>query len=417
MRKLIVLLWVIFLPVTSVMAQSNQNDQEAYDQLQDWAAVKLTIAYIEDLRHFTPDKKGKNGSEKEYKTYKVLIDKYETFSNEINHDSVSQLLVNGEWSTTKKIVFDGYRNIEIQSDFNFSQLEALGYTDEMSKENFDKAISVLNNQYQELLQEKLIIEEKPETKKNIAENNVERSKVESTNQDLMLETREVTSVLSIWTYVFFGALVAAIVVIILLISKINSLNKSLKNGQRSRSKDTPIDDLFSPTADKLRKENKELESANRNLISKIHEYKKDIENLKNNPISEVKQTVENIPLVERSVSIDFDLPQQKSSNLIYLSSPFQNLTFANEDASKVKTPNSLYLVEFNQQMQTGELSVLVDADLSKALNSPDAYLETACAYDNEYSNNARAISVTEKGEIKLEGADWIVTKKVRIKFI
>ena len=44
-------------------------------------------------------------------------------------------------------------------------------------------------------------------------------------------------------------------------------------------------------------------------------------------------------------------------------------------------------------------------------------LETACIFDNEYFNNARGIKVLEKGEIKLEGEDWKVTKKVRIKFI
>jgi uncharacterized membrane protein len=417
MRKLIVLLWVVFLPITSAIAQSNENEQDIHVQIKDWAAVKLTIAYIEDLRHFTPEKKGKNDSEKEYKTYKVLIDKYETFSNEINLESVSQLLLTGGWETTKEVVFDGYRKIEVTSDFDFNQIQALGYTDGISKDNFNETISVLNDKYKDLLKEKYKVDEKSKSNESLEDNNIGNSKVETINQNPMVEASEVASVFSVWTYVFFGALIAAIVVIILLISKINSLNKSLKKGQRSRSKDTPIDDLFSPTADKLRKENKELESANRNLISKMHEYKKEIENLKNNPISEVKQTVENIPLVGRSVSIDLDLPQQKSSNLIYLSSPFQNLTFANEDSSKEKTSNSLYLVEFNEQMQTGVLSVIVDADLSKALNSPDTYLETACTYDNEYSNNARAIKVTETGEIKLEGEDWIVTKKVRIKFI
>ena len=114
---------------------------------------------------------------------------------------------------------------------------------------------------------------------------------------------------------------------------------------------------------------------------------------------------------------ELEVSKKHSTEIIYLSSPFQNLTFANEDASKEKTLDSLYLVEFDEQMQTGELSVMVDADLSRALNSPDSYLETACTYDNEYFNNARAIQVTEKGEIKLDGDDWNVTKKVKIKFI
>ena len=51
------------------------------------------------------------------------------------------------------------------------------------------------------------------------------------------------------------------------------------------------------------------------------------------------------------------------------------------------------------------------------LNSDYSYLETACMYDNEYNHNARSVKLVEPGEIRLSGEDWIVTKKVRIKFI
>ena len=100
-----------------------------------------------------------------------------------------------------------------------------------------------------------------------------------------------------------------------------------------------------------------------------------------------------------------------------MSSPFEDLKFAKEVSSEDKKSNSLYIAELNGQTQTGELSVIVDADLSRALNSQDSYLKTACSYDNEYFNNAKGIQVTGKGEIKLDGQDWIVTKKVSIKFI
>ena len=167
----------------------------------------------------------------------------------------------------------------------------------------------------------------------------------------------------------------------------------------------------------LRRKEQELISKNNeidnlkgeiNQLEKAHSISK---NYSSNPSSSEK-----IPKII-SETTDLEVSNQHSTEIIYLSLPFQNLTFANEEASKEKNSDSLYLVEFDKQMQTGELSVIMDADFSRALNSPDSYLERACTYDNVYFNDARAVQVTEKGEIKLDGNDWNVTKKVRIKFI
>ena len=58
-----------------------------------------------------------------------------------------------------------------------------------------------------------------------------------------------------------------------------------------------------------------------------------------------------------------------------------------------------------------------DADLSRALNSPDHYLEKACVYENAFNINATSIEVIEEGEVKLDNQDWLVISKVKIKFI
>ena len=101
-------------------------------------------------------------------------------------------------------------------------------------------------------------------------------------------------------------------------------------------------------------------SENRELKINIENLKKEVEELKNNNPS-LNKKPKTPPLSESpSQTIELEVTQQQISNLIYLSSPFQNLTFANEDATKERTSNSLYQVEFNQQTQKGELSVLVE---------------------------------------------------------
>ena len=150
-------------------------------------------------------------------------------------------------------------------------------------------------------------------------------------------------------------------------------------------------------------------------MEKIHEKEHEGYTIsdKPTPISDAISTPSVVAIPEIiSETTELEVSKQHLTEIIYLSSPFQNLTFADEDASKEKTLDSLYLVEFDKQTQIGELSVIMDANFSKALNSPDFYLETACTYDNVYFNNARAVQVTEKGEIKLDGNDWNVTKKV-----
>jgi len=419
MKKLIVLLWVVFLPITSMVAQSNEEKQEVYDQLKEWTVVKLTIAYMEDLYLFTPEVKGSKGSVKEYNTYKILTDDYQDYSNEkeINLEDVGQLLKDEGWPTTKKRVFDSYKALDINSENNFNKIQASGYTEGMSKQNFNSTRTVLNEKFEELLKDKNVVDEEQELEKSTEEDKIEDSKVESVNKSPIEETRERNSNSSFWFYGILSMLIVAVIIVLLLMYKNKNLKNSLKKAIRASDKHNSDQGLFSPTAEKLRSEIQTLKITEDRYKREADGLKKEIEKLKTHSTSALVHTTTKTIIDTPTQSINLEVPQQNPSNLIYLSSPFQNLTFANEDASKEKASNSLYLVEFNEQMQSGELSVLVDADLSKALNSPDTYLETACTYDNEYFNNARAIKVTEKGEIKLEGEDWTVTKKVRIKFI
>lgn len=416
MRKIIVLLWVIFLPITSLIAQTDEGKQEAYNQLKEWAVVKLTIAYMEDLKGWDSNTKGINTNE--FDTYKKLVNDFQIFSIEkkIILEEVGQSLEKGNWKTTKNNVFLSYIIFINDSinDYNFNQIKAYGYSDKILKENFSLAKKTIYGKYNELLNEKITNEESS----ILAENEIENTQVESF-QNIRIDEASIEklSISSFWLYAFLGLMLLVVILVLKLISENKKLKRRLNNSRNKSKIQSSNNQLPSPKTKRIEEENHNLREEIEKLIEKIESLKKRIGNLKYNAVSPIKQTTSNTITDKSSPSINLEVSQHTNSNLIYLSSPFQNLTFANEDASKGKTLNSLYQVDFNEQMQTGYLTILVDADLSKALNSPDSYIETACIYENEYFNNARAIKIIEKGEIKLDGEDWIVTKKVRIKFI
>ncbi|MBG7613168.1 hypothetical protein IU405_13015 [Polaribacter sp. BAL334] len=118
---------------------------------------------------------------------------------------------------------------------------------------------------------------------------------------------------------------------------------------------------------------------------------------------------------EKPIIINLDI-LKTSKTLIYLPVPFKERRFAKEDESESKKTTSLYIVEVSKDKNEGIISLIESADLSRALNSPNIYLETVCDYENVYSPDAKGIKVVEKGKVVLEGQDWVVKKKIRIKF-
>lgn len=119
---------------------------------------------------------------------------------------------------------------------------------------------------------------------------------------------------------------------------------------------------------------------------------------------------------EKSKTINLEI-SKKSNVILYLPVPFKERRFAKEDASESKKSTSLYIVEVSEEKNEGIISLVESADLSRALNSPNIYLETVCDYENVYSPEAKGIKVVEKGKVVLEGQDWVVKKKIKIKFI
>lgn len=119
---------------------------------------------------------------------------------------------------------------------------------------------------------------------------------------------------------------------------------------------------------------------------------------------------------EKSKTINLEI-SKKSNVILYLPVPFKERRFAKEDASESKKSTSLYIVEVSEEKNEGIISLVESADLSRALNSPNIYLETVCDYENVYSPEAKGIKVVKKGKVVLEGQDWVVKNKIKIKFI
>ena len=421
MRKIIVLLWVVLLPITSILAQSNEEKQEVYDELKEWAVVKLTIAYMEDLHSWTENSEGIDS--KEYETYKTFINNYKNFKVEekINLEDIGKKLLNGDWKNTKTKVFDNYKLYVLDSitKFNYYQIPPYGYNENISKNSFNKTINVLNEEFIKQTYDNQVVND------NLVNDDLNEDYTEDVKHDLTLNT---IPSLETKSSSIFSIVLKIIIGILFLLSlfrnyKIYSKNKDLKISLKRKTKE--YDELFMTYSsrdnnhEKISYLNQQLENSNSVIktLKSINETLQEriIKLEGNSKVSEKPSSILSSEPI--TTEIDLEVPKQHFNNIIYLTSPFQNSTFANEDASKEKTNDSIYQVEFNKQTLGGSLSIIEDSDLARALNSPDSYLETACIFDNEYFNNARGIKVLEKGEIKLEGEDWKVIKKVRIKFI
>lgn len=119
---------------------------------------------------------------------------------------------------------------------------------------------------------------------------------------------------------------------------------------------------------------------------------------------------------EKPTTIDFKVDNSKPK-VIYLPSPFEDRRFSFEDITYERDQNSLYLINLDVSENKGSLTIVQNADLTRAINSPDQYLEKACIYENAFNPNASQLQVIEKGKVQLQERDWIITEKIKIKFV
>lgn len=241
-------------------------------------------------------------------------------------------------------------------------------------------------------------------------------------QEIIAESTDESSFFNLANIIISVLLGISIIANIIFMIMVKNRNRDLK-GLKSESKADMISML---EYNKLIGENKRLNNQlislhnqliNKNLQREIYVSKTDSNEQSQNDFSNQKPSSSN-----RIIEINDEKPTTKDWNIkkleeIFLPSPFEDKRFTIEDVSKERTISSLYKIVLNENGITGKLLLLEDADFTRALNSPDHYLEKACSYENAFDPNAKGIDVLRSGSVKLENQDWFVTEKIKIKFI
>jgi hypothetical protein len=425
MKRKITFIILVFFFANLSYSQNKKDSLKAYNEIKNWAVARLTIAYIEDYKGWDdskPDLKTKNEQD-EWDSYKKIKNKYSKYSNNVNLDTLNNEL-SIAWSKTRDNVFNKYKLELIDSitRFNFKKIVFIpskNSNKETSSEELKKrteTIQAIKEQYNYTL--------KIFSTENIADENVLKN-AQNTN------TRRTSNSQEFSTFPLVLLILSLIFNLFLIINLRSSKKKKGSRRTETSENYTKLDNAYQNSQNEnrsLKKENEDFNQQIRDLKERISQYsnsvnilvagdqirKDEVQNTFTQNDIENKETqfVEE----EKSITNNLDIHKQKTT-LIYLPSPFEERRFAIEDASPAETPTSLYVVNVHANTYEGDITLIETADLSRALNSPNIYLETVCEYENAYNSEAKGIKVVEDGEVVLEGEDWVVKSKIKIKFI
>lgn len=399
MRKIGWLFIVIFLFINNSYGQTKQDSITSFKKVNKWAVVKLTIAYMEDLRGW-PKKNAKKNQELE--TYNKLKTNYDSYLGNIDLEAVSNLLLKG-WGKTRDGVFQNYKKELVDSSITANNFEKIYFVPEKASPNKrSEAIKEIKAKYSSFLPK-----QEKETKK------VEEATFETEPSKVVTTNKEKTSLLNIVVYI---ALVISLLIILFLIIVLKKAFKEvddLKEEGRKRAKGIQVDynteSKTNETIDSLKRKNDSLEKQIEVLTNKLYSPKNSLKtDLEEQPVEDKKSLPRGLSIAKKKQAI---------TRLIYFPSPFEDNRFSNEDVSETQVPFSLYVAEIEGNTNRGSISLIEKADLSRALNSPNTFLEPVCNYENAYSSSTKEIKVIAKGDVVLEGEDWVVKTKIRIKFI
>ncbi|GAA3777968.1 hypothetical protein GCM10022271_07760 [Corallibacter vietnamensis] len=219
--------------------------------------------------------------------------------------------------------------------------------------------------------------------------------------------------LDIIFYLIFG--LSILLNIVFILNRVN--NNSRQNSKSTKKHDNDFENFY-------KIENSSLKNKISSLENKLHAFQKSNKLSSESKYNNLEKIEENQPIQspiktqliedEKPQTVDFEIPKPIA---IYLPSPFENNRFSIEDVSNEQMPTSLYQIILDASNTTGKLLIIENADFTRALNSPDHYLEKACIYENAFSPNANGINIVEPGKVKLENQDWLITQKIKIKFI
>lgn len=394
MKKFLKVVLLLFFPMYITYAQTHLDSVTTYNKLNKWAVVKLTIASMEDI-----------GIPQQNKivAFNKLKSKYDTYSDDINLRSFRKEA--HDWNSNSPIITI-YRAYEMELVYTKTKLN---FKDVLSKppaveHNRDEALTIINKTYDSILQ------------LNIKHAN-DKARLDHTGAAFKGPDQPVVNKgMNLFNILLYFILAISIFLNIIFYSMFKSQKPKKKSGNHvkfdnpsEREKESLNDRIW-----QLERENASLNAANKNDIEKpLSESNKD------EIITNEEKPMEEKPMEDEiSPTIALDAKQvQNPQKTIYLPSPFEERKFAVEDVSENEKPLSLYVAKIDSKTNKGTISLIESANLSRALNSPDLFLETVCEYQNPYNALARGIKVINVGELYLHGEDWVVEKKIKIKFI
>jgi hypothetical protein len=420
MKKFIIgFITTLLLINSSYCQEATKNDSiVAFRKVNKWAVIKLTIAYMEDFRSWSSETAEKliNTNQKiEWETYKKLKGEYNEFTNDINLESVSKDLSKG-WIKTRDSVFKVYK-LELIDNVKKVHFKEVVFKPKktLTTSNRTIALDSINRLY-----DKLIL------KKNNELSNISQKVV--TPQNLKNRTFIQKQGIDWPEMILYTLLLLSLIFNVLFLRRLRTLLKVKQKRTFLRSTSKTVRNSGGWN-DIETEGQKNTINAQKNKIEELDKENKRLSKVISNNNIQAKgggqptgdrTTSPNVN--DRSIedakpiTVEFKIPEIKK-NFIYFPSPFEDRRFAIEDASPVEKLTSLYVANVNRNTNKGDISLIETADLSRALNSPNIYLETVCEYENAYNSEAKGIKVVEDGEVVLEGEDWVVKSKIKIKFI
>lgn len=402
MRKIRCLFIICFLSIQSNSAQTRQDSITAFKKVNKWAVVKLTIAYMEDLRNWSSETDKSKLDEKfrdEFEDYKNYKSKYDEYVQNIDLEKFRNSLKNN-WPSTESNVFQNYKRELLDSILVYNFENILFVPEKSRKIKRLEAISEIRGKFISILPKDRQVTKKKEV-------------LVPTSSSRSFNNRpEEISLLNMIVYI---VLAVAILLVLFLAFALKKVFKELDYLKRENKKAKILQvnpgssSKNSQTIENLKRKIQALEKENTELSNRV------ILDNRNSKIDNNEKPIED----KKSVPLELSIPKnyQSKTKLIYFPSPFENNRFANEDLSETQVPFSLYVAEIEGNTNRGSIRLLETANLSRALNSPNTFLEPVCNYENAYSSSSKEIKVIAEGYVVLEGEDWVVKTKIKIKFI
>lgn len=441
---------VIFLIAFSLSvasAQENSIDhidhlelsRRSHDAIKEYAALKLTFAYMEDYKDLQESKR-KELSKKEVtgieklSNYVKQIERNENYIDVDTSEVIKWLEIG--WPYAKEKVYDEYRsNLRGHySEYKYIRFEPKNVNG--SNRRFI-AIEELQEVYNSELQSSI------DSIVKIIKATKEPSKKAKSN-DSKITLQKIISGEYWWLFPLFSISVILNVFLLFNRQRKNYRSDSYKrNHSRNRSGDPDLIQDKNAIDKNLKNENKKLKERNNSLNSSVDEWKEKYEEKErsykhleklyqekiNRPVKASQgdnyvppenrisdNTPENNPVRQRQLETGANRPSDASCVTYYFEFPVKGGIL--QGFSKEKNKRSLYKTIFNERENTGSLELILPAT-SSVLDSPEFFFQHACRYSNAPFPSMNEIRQRENGLGQVEKKDdkWVVTKPIEVEFL